>query len=135
MEAFTEIMLKRVYPAWPGVSTLCPGDGCLPFPEKGGFGEPHAHGALPSLSPFPPDPALISTWKRGQKNKRREGIFVWGSCSRWTFFGKRCDADSPPRFRRSRPSPSTGQRGLQPPPVRSPPSPPAVVLNLQGQEP
>lgn len=36
MEAFTEIMLGRFYPVCPGVSALCPGDGCLPF-QKGSF--------------------------------------------------------------------------------------------------
>jgi len=59
MEAFTEIMLRRFYPAWAGVSTLYPGDGYPPFPKNGVSGELHAHRALPSLSAFAPD--LIST--------------------------------------------------------------------------
>lgn len=45
MEAFTEIMVSRFYPAWPGVSPLFLKNSCLAFPEKS------FHGAVGSRSP------------------------------------------------------------------------------------
>lgn len=50
MEAFTEIMVRRFYPGWPGVSPLFLKTSCLTFPEKRVFGELHAHEALLSFN-------------------------------------------------------------------------------------
>lgn len=81
MEAFTEIMLWRLYPAWPGVPPLFLKNSCLAFSEKRVFGELHAHEALLSLNPFTLDPAFCSIWKWNQKNKRGGGSY---SC--WIFW-------------------------------------------------
>lgn len=75
MEAFTEIMPKRFYPAWPGASLLFLKNSCLAFPKKSIFGELHAHKALLSLNPFTPDLAFLSIWKWNHKSRRRGGSY------------------------------------------------------------
>lgn len=61
MEAFTEIMVRRFYLGWPGVSPLILKNSCLTFPGKRVFGELHAHEALLSFNYHTvyPSPGLL----------------------------------------------------------------------------
>lgn len=106
MEAFTEIMLRRFYPAWPDVSPLFLKNSCLTFPEKRVFGELHAHEALLSLNPFTLDLAFFSIWKWNQKNKHGGGVlfllYFWGS------------SVIPPQLRPSHPTPSRAEGATAP---------------------
>lgn len=72
MEAFTEIMLWRLYPAWPGVPPLFLKNSCLAFSEKRVFGELHAHEVI--TQPIYPRPGFLFHLEVEPEEQARRGV-------------------------------------------------------------
>lgn len=108
MEAFTEIMLRRFYPAWPGVSPPFLKNSCLAFPEK------RVLGSCMLMEPFCHSTHLPQTWLSFPSGSGTRRTSAEGGPVLAGFFGKQCDADAPPQLRPSHPTPGAGQREPQP---------------------